>query len=93
MAKPRKIKIIYKKLGREKALGTASSDGIVEVDATLKGKKKFEIIIHECLHILLPKATEETIIEKSVMLVNTLWHEGYRCVDNTYHDKLQDGKK
>lgn len=93
MRKPRKIKIIYRKLGREKAWGLASSDGTVEVDESLKGKKKFEIINHECLHILFPKATEDEIEEKSILLTNTLWHEGYRLVDNSNNQQLQDGKK
>ena len=93
MRKPRKIKIIYRKLGREKAWGLASSDGIVEVDESLRGKKHFEILTHEILHILFPRATEDEIEEKSIILINTLWHEGYRRVDNANNQKLQDGKK
>jgi hypothetical protein len=35
-----KIKIIYKKLGREQAHGIAESDGIIYIDPRLKGRKK-----------------------------------------------------
>ena len=38
-----KIKIIYRKLGREQAHGLASSDGVIEIDERLKGKKHLEI--------------------------------------------------
>ena len=36
-----KIKIIYRKLGKEQAYGIASSDGIIEIDSRLKSKKHF----------------------------------------------------
>ena len=86
-----KIKIIYKKLGREKAHGIAESDGIVYIDPRLKGKKHLEIILHECLHILNPNDSEKTIIDKSVTLTKILWKEGYRRADHDESEPLQDG--
>ncbi len=88
-----KIKIIYKKLGREQAHGIAESDGVVYLDSRLKGKKQLEIILHECLHILNPMDDENAIIEKSVTLCKILWKEGYRRVDNSNDTPLQDGSK
>jgi hypothetical protein len=88
-----KIKIVYKKLGREQAHGIAESDGIVYIDPRLKGKKHLEILLHECLHILNPQDTEEAIIDKSVTLCKLLWKEGYRRVDNSNDVPLQDGSK
>jgi hypothetical protein len=88
-----KIKIVYKKLGREQAHGIAESDGIVYIDQRLKGKKHLEILLHECLHILNPQDTEEAIIDKSVTLCKLLWKEGYRRVDNSNDVPLQDGSK
>ena len=41
-----KIKIIYRKLGKEQAYGISSSDGVIEIDERLKGKKMMEILIH-----------------------------------------------
>jgi hypothetical protein len=88
-----KIKVIYKKLGREQAHGIAESDGIIYIDPRLKGRKKMEIVIHECWHILYGEASEEEVIEKSVILTKLLWNLGYRQVDNSKHLPLQDGSK
>ena len=78
-----RIKIIYRKLGKEQAYGISSSDGVIEIDERLKGKKHCEILIHEILHLLNPKDNEKTIIRKSVTLTKILWNEGYRRVDDT----------
>lgn len=86
-----KIKIIYRKLGKEQAYGLSSSDGIIEIDERLKGKKMMEILIHEILHLLNPKDDEKTIIRKSVTLTKVLWKEGYRKIDDTIDLPLQDG--
>ena len=86
-----RIKIIYRKLGKEQAYGISSSDGIIEIDERLKGKKHCEILIHEILHLLNPKDDEKTIIRKSVTLTKILWNEGYRRVDDTNDEPLQDG--
>ena len=60
-----RIKIIYRKLGKEQAYGIASSDGIIEIDSRLKSRKHLEVLLHELLHILQPKDSEEMIIKKS----------------------------
>ena len=86
-----KIKIIYKKLGREQAHGIAESDGIIYIDPRLKGKKHLEIMIHEILHILNPADNELSIIKKSITLTKVLWSEGYRRIDDTNDQPLQDG--
>ena len=86
-----KIKIIYRKLGREKAHGMASSDGIVDLDERLKGKKHLEILIHEVLHLLYPRNSENTIVKNSVTLTRILWKEGYRRIDEKEDEPLQDG--
>jgi len=86
-----RIKIIYKKLGREQAHGIAESDGIIYLDPRLKGKKHLEIMIHEVLHILNPADSELSIIKKSITLTKVLWMEGYRRIDDTNDQPLQDG--
>jgi hypothetical protein len=86
-----RIKIIYKKLGREQAHGIAESDGIIYLDPRLKGKKHLEIMIHEVLHVLNPADSELSIIKKSITLTKVLWKEGYRRVDDTNDEPLQDG--
>ncbi len=86
-----RIKIIYKKLGREQAHGIAESDGIIYLDPRLKGKKHLEIMIHEVLHVLNPADSELSIIKKSITLTKVLWKEGYRRVDDSNDEPLQDG--
>jgi hypothetical protein len=88
-----RIKILYKKLGREQVYGLASSDGIIEIDERLKGKKHLEILVHEVLHLLYPEETEEAIEKKSVTLCKVLWKEKYRRIDDTNHIPLQDGSR
>jgi hypothetical protein len=88
-----KIKIIYRKLGKEQAYGIASSDGIIEIDSRLKSKKHLEVLIHEVMHLLQPEDTEEEIVEKSITLTKILWKENYRRIDQSDHEPLQDGTK
>lgn len=88
----KRIKVKYRKLGREKAWGIAY-DGMVEIDPKLKSKKHLEILLHECAHLLWPEDSEEEIIRKSVILTNTLWHEKYRRIEDEPHPPLQDGSK
>lgn len=89
MPQNRKIKVKYKKLGREQAYGQASGNSI-ELDERLKGAKHLEILCHECLHILFPTLTEEEIVSASIRLSKTLWSESYRRIDADDKDKLQD---
>ena len=86
-----RIKIIYKKLGREQAHGIAESDGNIYLDPRLKGKKHLEICLQEVLHLLNPTDSELAIIKKSITLTKVLWKEGYRRVDDTNDEPLQDG--
>jgi hypothetical protein len=88
-----RIKIVYRKLGREQAYGVSSSDGVIEIDSRLRSKKHLEVLIHEVLHILQPLDSEEEIIKKSVTLTKILWKEGYRRIDQSDHEPLQDGTK
>lgn len=88
------MKIIYSKLSRNKAWGIAhSDDNTIELDIRLKGKKHLEILTHEALHLLFPEMEEEEVIQKSIILTNVLWKEGYRRVDNSNSLLLQNGKK
>ena len=87
-----KIKIIYKKLGRERLWGEANlDDNSIVLDIRLKGKKHLEILTHEALHILLPGANEDEIVRISTALTKILWSENYRRIDNDDNIPLQDG--
>ena len=79
-----KIKLVHKKLGRERAYGQADTGtGIIEVDPRLKGRQALEILIHESYHILNPEASETKVSRDAKKLANILWKENYRKVDNS----------
>jgi hypothetical protein len=86
-----KIRIKYRKLGKEKVWGVAHSDGLIEIEERLKGKKHLEIVVHEVLHLLFPEASEDEIVKKSVALTKILWKENYRRVEPHEDQPLQDG--
>ena len=76
------MKVIHRKLGKEKADGLAHIDSnTIEIDERLKGRYRLEITIHEALHILYPKDSETAIIRKSKRLTKGLWEQGYRKVE------------
>ena len=76
------MRVRHRKLGREKADGLAHIDeGMIEIDARLKGKRHMEIAIHEALHILYPTESETQIVRKSKRLTKVLWNLGYRKIE------------
>ena len=87
----RKIKVVYKKLGRSSAWGQASD--FIEIDPRARGKKHLEVILHEGVHVLLPVLSEDAVEGIAILLANTLWEDGYRKVDNSNEIPLQDGLK
>lgn len=87
-----RIKVVYKKLKNNYGFSHIDKK-FIEVDKDIKGKKQLEIILHESLHIIYPEREEAFIIEESITLTNTLWHEGFRRVDNSNDVPLQDGSK
>lgn len=89
MARQRKIKVYYRKLGKERVHGWAHYD-CIELDPRLRGKKHLEILLHEITHYLFPDLSEEEVIKKSVIMTNTVWNENYRRIDNDTSMPLQD---
>jgi len=76
------MKVVHRKLGKEKADGLAHIDSnTIEIDTRLKGRYRLEITIHEALHILYPTESETAIIRHSKRLTAVLWKEGYRKID------------
>lgn len=76
------MKVVYRKLGKEKAWGQAHvDDKTIEIDPRLKGRKKIEILIHEALHILNPEMSETKVVDQGRRIANVLWKQGYRQVD------------
>jgi hypothetical protein len=93
MIRNKRIKVIYKKLGRSRTWGLSHNEGVVEIDERAKGKKHLEVLVHECLHELFPDMKEAEIESKAAILTRTLWHEKYRRIDDHDKEPLQDGEK
>lgn len=86
------FKVVYRKL--KKVWGYSNLDtNTIELNEKLTGKKHMEILIHECVHLLWPDASEEEVEEKSIAITNTMWRENYRRVDTSNHIPLQNGTK
>jgi hypothetical protein len=78
------MKVVYRKLGKEKAWGQAHFDSnTIEIDPRLKGRKKMEILIHEAIHLLNPEMSETKVLEQGRKIANLLWKQNFRQVDLT----------
>ena len=76
------MKVVYRKLGKEKAWGQALiEDNTIEIDPRLRARKKMQILIHEALHLLNPEFSESKVIDQSTKLAKLLWSQHYREVD------------
>lgn len=83
MPRPKKIKIIERKLGRERADAQIFIEKRkIEIDERLSPKEKFAALIHEILHLIIPEWDEDTVLKKEKIVLNILWDENYRKVNN-----------
>lgn len=77
----KKIKVVHRKLGREQAIGQATSkaftprDGLIEIEERLSNKKAFETLIHETLHHALPTTHEDEILRIEKEIAPVIWNE------------------
>lgn len=75
--KTTKVKVIEKKLGKQRAFGQYY-DGIVEIDPRLESFDYLDTLIHEMLHHHFPEATEEEILEIATKIATQIWAKDYR---------------
>jgi hypothetical protein len=76
------IQIIYRKLGRHKAVGLAyQDDNLIEIDDRQKGYEFLDTLIHEIIHIQNPTWNELKVIGHSKQLSKILWDLGFRKCD------------
>lgn len=77
--KRRKIKIVEKKLGREKAWGFCyQGENLIEIDPRQRAKSYLDTLIHEILHELFPDASENKIKISAKILTKYIWEKNYR---------------
>ena len=79
---PKHPPVKSRKLGREKADGLYHSDGLIEIDERLTGKKRLDTLIHEYWHHLEPESEEEPINKKAALMADFLWKNRVRIIDS-----------
>ena len=77
----KKIQVIERPLGREKALGLAwIGENKIEIDGRLKSKQYLNVLIHEMLHIYNPTWSETRVDQTATEMANIIWSENYRRI-------------
>ena len=84
----KKVKVVWRKLGREEAWGQAHFDcarPLIEIDPRLGAKRQLEVLCHEVLHISVfpgdtSPQTEKLVDAAGKTLCDVLWKQSYRRV-------------
>jgi hypothetical protein len=79
--KPKPVKVVWRKLGKERAWGQATiGENLIEIDPRLGAKRQLEVLCHEQGHLTFPEKTEAEIDRLGKDLANLLWAQNYRRV-------------
>lgn len=77
----KRIKVVFRKLGREGALGQAiAAERLVELDPRLRSRAMLSTAIHEVLHIVATEWSESRVEKASQKIAGVLWFLGFRRV-------------
>jgi len=80
-SKNNKIKVIDKKLGRQRAVGQAYSDArVIEIDPRQTSKNYLDTLIHELLHVYAPKWSETKVNQTAKEMTQIIWQKNYRRI-------------
>lgn len=76
-----KSKVVFRRLGREKAWGQATiGEGLIEIDPRLGAKRQLEVLCHEQVHLTFPEMSESQVDRAGKDLAAVLWDQNYRRV-------------
>ena len=76
-----KVKVVWRKLGKEKAWGQATiGENLIEIDPRLGAKRQLEVLCHEQGHLTFPEKSEAEIDRLGKDLAAVLWDQNYRRV-------------
>jgi hypothetical protein len=82
MKLPKKLKLVERRLGKEKALGQSIAPDLIELDPLKNNSmERLDTLIHEGLHLLLPDEPEVRIIALSNRLSDLLWRDRWRRIE------------
>ena len=86
--KARKVKVVWRPLGKERAWGQATMHPrrpLIEVDPRLSPPRELEVLCHEALHIAFPQMTEKEVDRAGKVVSRVLWSQNYRRVVQGKH--------
>ncbi len=75
------VRVIQRKLGREKAEGiyhSGKKHAVIEIDPRQTGKDELDPMIHESLHHSFPFLDEPAVAKGAKEITAILWEFGYR---------------
>lgn len=74
-------KVVWRKLGKERAWGQATiGENLIEIDPRLGAKRRLEVLCHEQVHLLFPDLSEPVVDRAGKELAALLWSQDYRRV-------------
>ena len=80
-SKINKIKVIDKKLGRQKAVGQAYADAkVIEIDPRQTSRNYLDTLIHELLHVYNPEWSETKVSKTANEMTDIIWKKNYRRI-------------
>ncbi len=78
-----KLKIVERKLGREKAMGICYFDqNLIELDEDLTSKQRLFTLVHELVHKSFESMSESEVARAEKIIGDGLWQDNYRRVQN-----------
>ena len=79
--KSKPVKVVWRKLGRERAWGQATiGEDLIEIGPRLGAKRQLEVLCHEQVHLIFPNASEPEVDKAGKALAKMLWAQNYRRV-------------
>ena len=77
--RPRKVKVVERKLGRIGAYGAATiSANLIELDPRMSERRRLTILVHEALHLAKWEMSEREVTRIAPKIGKVLWSQGYR---------------
>jgi hypothetical protein len=81
MSSRKKVKVVWRKLGKERAWGQATiGEDLIEIDPRLGAKRQLEVLCHEQVHLLFPELGEKEVDRAGKALAALLWDQNYRRI-------------
>ena len=79
--KHKPVKVVWRKLGKERAWGQATiGENLIEIDPRLGAKRQLEVLCHEQVHLTFPEMSEKEVDRAGKDLAALLWAQDYRRV-------------